>query len=58
MKPVRAYVILLMLASVNSSVYATWEKVSDANAADPEMYMKWSLSSRLGLCLFTAKSRC
>ena len=48
MKPVRAYVILLMLASVNSSVYATWEKVSDANAADPEMYIEMESVKQAG----------
>ena len=48
MKPLRAYVILLMLASVNSSVYATWEKVSDANAADPEMYIEMESVKQAG----------
>jgi hypothetical protein len=48
MKPLRAYVILLMLASVNSSVYATWEKVSDANAADPEMYIEMESIKQAG----------
>ena len=48
MKPVRAYVILLMLASVNSSVYATWEKVSEANAADPEMYIEMESVKQAG----------
>jgi hypothetical protein len=47
MKPLRAYVIFLVLASVNSSVYATWEKVSEANA-DPEMYIEMESVKQAG----------
>lgn len=48
MKPVRFYIILLMLASVNSSVYATWEKVSEAYAAAPEMYIEMESVKQAG----------
>ena len=48
MKPLRGYFFLLMLASVNSSVYAAWEKVSEANAADPEMYIEMESVKQAG----------
>jgi len=48
MKSLRDYFFLLMLASVNSSVYAAWEKVSEANAADPEMYIEMESVKQAG----------
>ena len=48
MKSLRGFFFLLMLASVNSSVYAAWEKVSEANAADPEMYIEMESVKQAG----------
>jgi hypothetical protein len=48
MKSLRDYLFVLMLASVNSSVYAKWEKVSEANAADPEMYIEMESVKQAG----------
>ena len=48
MKPLRGYFFLLVLASVNSSAYAAWEKVSEANSADPEMYIEMESVKQAG----------
>jgi hypothetical protein len=48
MKPLCGSFFLLMLASVNSSAYAAWEKVSEANAADPEMYIEMESVKQAG----------
>lgn len=48
MKTVHAYVILLVLASVNSNVYAAWEKVSEADAVAPEMFIEMESVKQAG----------
>lgn len=48
MKPVRTYVFLLMLASVNSSVNAKWEKLSGGNVSSPEKYIEMESVKQAG----------